>query len=71
MAILNLEKSVKFLSLPRIVGQHPNSKKDITASIGPYGPYLKHDNKFLSLKEDDVTDIGINRAVELIEKNAI
>ncbi len=68
---INLEKSIKFLSLPRIVGQHPNSKKDITASIGPYGPYLKHDNKFLSLKEDDVTDVGINRAVELIEKNAL
>ena len=45
-------------------------QKKIIASIGPYGPYLKHDNKFLSLKEDDVTIIGINRAVELIAKKA-
>jgi len=65
---INLQKSLKFLTLPRIVGVHPESKKDITASIGPYGPYLKHDNKFVSLKEDDVTEVGINRAVELINK---
>ena len=63
-----MEKSLKFLTLPRIIGVHPESKKDITASIGPYGPYLKHDNKFVSLKEDDVTEVGINRAVELINK---
>ena len=50
------------------MGTHPETKKDIIASVGPYGPYLKHDNKFLSLKEDDVTIIGINRAVELIQK---
>ena len=43
-------------------------KKEIIASIGPYGPYLKHDNKFISLKEDDVTEVGINRAVELVDK---
>ena len=67
---IDLDKALKFLSLPRIVGIHPETKKDIIASIGPYGPYLKHDNKFLSLKEDDVTTVGINRAVELIAKKA-
>ena len=63
-----MDKALKFLTLPRIVGTHPETKKDIIASVGPYGPYLKHDNKFLSLKEDDVTIVGINRAVELIQK---
>ena len=67
---IDLDKALKFLTLPRIVGIHPETKKDIIASIGPYGPYLKHDNKFLSLKEDDVTTVGINRAVELIAKKA-
>ena len=65
---IDLDKALKFLTLPRIVGTHPETKKDIIASVGPYGPYLKHDNKFLSLKEDDVTIVGINRAVELIQK---
>ena len=61
-------KSVNFLTLPRTLGTHPETKKEIIASIGPYGPYLKHDNKFISLKEDDVTEVGINRAVDLIDK---
>ena len=65
---LSLEKSVNFLTLPRTVGTHPQTKKEIIASIGPYGPYLKHDNKYISLKEDDVTEVGINRAVDLIDK---
>jgi DNA topoisomerase-1 len=68
---IDLAKSVKLLTLPRNVGTHPVSKKQITASIGPYGPYLKHENKFVSLKEDDVTEIGINRAVELIDKKML
>ena len=66
---IDIDKSIKLLSLPRKVGEHPESKKLITASVGPYGPYLKHDNKYVSLKEDDETEIGINRAVELIDKN--
>ena len=68
---IDLAKSVKLLTLPRNVGTHPVSKKQITASIGPYGPYLKRENKFVSLKEDDVTEIGINRAVELIDKKML
>ncbi len=68
---IDLERALKLLALPRLVGTHPETKKEILASIGPYGPYLKHDNKFLSLKDDDVTDIGINRAVELIQKQML
>ncbi len=66
---INLDKAIRFLSLPKLIGIHPETKKEIFASIGPYGPYIKHNNKFVSLKEDDVTEVGINRAVELIEKN--
>ncbi len=65
---INIDRASKLLSLPRKIGEHPESKKDIIASIGPYGPYIKHNNKFVSLKDDDVTEIGINRAVELIEQ---
>ena len=68
---INLEKANMLLKLPRLVGVHPESKKDILASIGPYGPYIKHENKFISLKEDNVLEIGINRAVELINQKAL
>ena len=66
---VNLEKSLKYLKLPRFIGIFPETKEDITASIGPYGPYLKHGKKFISLKEDDVSEVGINRAIDLIQKN--
>ncbi len=66
---IDIDKSVKLLTLPRIVGIFPETKKEIIAAIGPYGPYLKHETRFVSLKEDDVTQVGINRAIELIQRN--
>ena len=65
---IDIEKALNFLKLPRLVGIFPETKKEIIASIGPYGPYLKHEKKYVSLKEDDVLEIGINRAIELIQK---
>lgn len=67
-AMVEHHQAVKLLSLPRHVGDHPETGKKITASIGPYGPYLAHDGKYASLKEDDVLEVGINRAVDLIEE---
>ncbi len=56
----------KLLSLPREVGIHPETGLKIVASIGPFGPYLLHDGKYSSVKEDDVLEIGLNRSVDVI-----
>ncbi len=49
------------------IGLHPEDKKMIQAGIGRFGPYLKHNGRFKSLKkDDDVMSIGMNRAVELL-----
>ena len=50
---INLDKALELLSLPRLIGQHPETKKDIYGGIGPFGPYIKHDNAYKSLKDDD------------------
>jgi DNA topoisomerase I len=64
---VTLEQALSLLSLPRTVGTHPEDGKTITASIGRFGPYIKHGDVFRSLKaEDDVLSIGINRAVTLL-----
>ena len=67
---MDLETAIHLLSLPRIVGIHPETGEEITAAIGRFGPYLKHENKFTSLKNDDVYTIGINRAVTVIAEVA-
>jgi DNA topoisomerase-1 len=64
---LTLERALALLSLPRVVGKHPETQHDITAGIGRFGPYVRHDGVFKSLPADeDVLTIGINRAVDLL-----
>jgi DNA topoisomerase-1 len=53
------------LSLPREVGPHPETGEIITAGLGRYGPYLRMGATYISLKDDDVLDVGLNRAVAL------
>ncbi len=66
VATVDLARALALLSLPREVGAHPESGAQITAGIGRYGPYIRHDGKYVSLKDDDVLSIGLNRAVTLI-----
>ena len=67
----DLEWAVKLLGLPRIIGQHPETGKDIEAAIGRYGPYLRHDGKYAKLSGTrDVFDTGMNAAVTLLAEAA-
>src|SRR5947209_19403207 len=64
---VDLNTALGLLSLPRDVGLHPETGESITASIGRFGPYLKHGSAFTSLAaDDDVLTIGLNRAVTLL-----
>src|SRR5438105_3005832 len=64
---IDLETALKLLSLPREIGKHPESGEPITAGLGRFGPFVKHDKTYASLEAgDDVFSIGLNRAVTLI-----
>jgi DNA topoisomerase I len=66
---LTLEQALGLLSLPRLVGIHPETQEPIEAGIGRFGPYVKMGAVFGSLdRDDDVLALGLNRAVDLLAK---
>ena len=64
---VTFDLALKLLSLPREIGLHPEDNEPIVAAIGRYGPYIKHGKTSANLPEwQDVFEVGINRAVDLI-----
>jgi DNA topoisomerase-1 len=69
---VTLEMAVGLLALPRTLGEHPESGKNIKASLGRFGPYVVHDQgkegkDYRSLKGDDnVLTVTLERALELL-----
>ncbi len=62
---VTLEQALELFKLPRDVGMFENKK--VVAAVGRFGPYIRHDSKFVSLKKtDDPLTITIERAEELI-----
>ena len=69
---VDLELAIKLLSLPRLVGEHPETKKEITAGLGRYGPFVLHDGTYANLDSfEEIFSVGLNRAVTVLaEKKA-
>tara|TARA_R100001143_G_scaffold63590_1_gene72946 strand:+ start:8339 stop:10882 length:2544 start_codon:yes stop_codon:yes gene_type:complete len=66
---IDLKLAIKLLELPRSLGNHPDTGKEVKAGVGRYGPFVLHDGTFKSLKkEDDVLSIELGRAVELLKE---
>ncbi len=66
-ATLTLEQALGLLALPREVGSHPETKKEIIANIGRFGPYVGHNGEFRSIKPPlDPYTITLEQAIELL-----
>jgi DNA topoisomerase-1 len=64
LADLDLDWAQRLLSLPREIGNHPETGEAIVASIGRYGPYLQHQGKYARLGSTaEVFETGMNAAV--------
>jgi DNA topoisomerase-1 len=66
-ADVDLALALRLLSLPRVLGGHPGDGQDVVASVGRFGPYVKHGEEFRSLEpDDDVYTVSLERALALL-----
>lgn len=62
---ITIEEALDLFNLPRTLGQFEDH--DVVVSIGRFGPYVRHDDKFYSLsKTDDPYTITLERSCEII-----
>jgi len=64
---MTLDEALRLLSLPRVVGLHPDDNEPITTNFGRFGPYVKHGDEFRSLEsEEGVFNISFDAALALL-----
>ena len=67
MDSITLEEALTLFELPRMLGSSPNGEP-VEANIGRFGPYVKHGDSFVSIKDEDPYTITLERALELIKQ---
>ena len=64
---ITLEEALKVFELPRTVGEYEG--KVVVAAIGRFGPFIRHDGKFVSIPKDkNPISITLEEAIELIQQ---
>ena len=62
-------RALELLSLPRNLGKHPEDKKVVQASLGRYGPYVRHNKEYRSLQANEqVFSVTLEEALELLSQ---
>ena len=65
---VTIEQALTYLTLPRLLGKHPDTGEPISANVGRFGPYVVHQKDFRSLKTDDVYTVTLDRALEIFKE---
>ena len=66
VSTITLEEALKLFDMPRTLGIFEHN--EVTVAIGKFGPYVKHDGKFVSIpKEQSPYSITLDEAIELIQ----
>lgn len=65
---VTLEQASFLMALPKSIGVYPGADKDMLIGIGRYGPYIKYDGQYYSIKKDGIFDITLDKAKEIIDQ---
>jgi DNA topoisomerase-1 len=70
MTSINFEEAMELFKLPRKLGETAEGEK-VSASIGRFGPYVRYDDKFVSIRGEDPYTITLEAALEFIKQKKI
>jgi DNA topoisomerase-1 len=65
LELITLEEALELFKLPRELGVTPEGEK-VFAAVGRFGPYIRFDNKFVSLKDIDPHEVTLEQALVLV-----
>jgi DNA topoisomerase-1 len=66
---ITLDEALQLLTIPRIIGDHPEDGEQIEALNGRYGPYIKWNKESRSLEtEDQIFSVSLEDALALLAK---
>ncbi len=65
---ITLKGALKLLELPKSLGHHPETGKEIKKSLGRFGPYIVHEGEFRSVPKDLFFDMDLSYAVKRLKE---
>ncbi len=65
---ITLDGALKLLELPKTLGEHPETGKEIKKSVGRFGPYIVHAGDFRSVPADTFFDIDLKYAIQRLSE---
>ena len=66
---VDLDLALRLLAMPRILGEHPEDRKEVIATNGRFGPYVKWGEEIRSIPpEQSPLEIALGQAVELLKQ---
>ena len=64
---VTLDVALELLALPKLLGNHPGTGKDVKVGIGRFGPFIVHDGDFRSIpKTENIFKVDLPKALEIL-----
>ena len=66
---VDLETALRLLELPKTLGVHPETSKDVKKGIGRFGPYIVHDGDFRSIRSvEEFFGLNLKKALQVLSE---